>query len=92
MLAWEKNKALVKDSANLWLFTPKTSTAKTFKEKDILGATVRYYTYPTDEAALSYTVIDGKLIITTSLESITSALDHLSISPSITTTDSTLSK
>jgi len=79
MLLWEKNKALLKDTSNLWLFTPKTTTAKLFKEQEILGATVRYFAYPGKEAALAYTIVGDKLIITTSIESITSALDHLSL-------------
>jgi len=88
MLLWEKNKALLKDASNLWLFSPKTTTAKLFKEQEVLGAKVRYFAYPGKEAALAYTMIGDKLIITTSLESMTSALDHLSAgnAGSVTTT------
>ncbi len=91
LLVWEKNKALVKDAANLWLFSPKTSTLKTFKEQEILGTTVRYFTYPGKEAVLCYTVTGDKFIITTSLESITSAIDHLSmVGAGVTTTTTKL--
>jgi len=40
------------------LFSPKTSTAKTFKEQEILGVKVRYFAYPDKEAALVYAITD----------------------------------
>jgi len=76
-LGWEKNRELVKDTAEIWAFTPKTPKLKAFKETEILGNKVRYFEYPEKEAALAYTLFDNYIIVTTSLESITSAIEHL---------------
>lgn len=77
LLAWETNRNMVKNTSKLWLFTPKTSKAKTFKESELLSATIRSFEYPEKEASLSYTLWNNYIIITTSLESMSSALTHV---------------
>jgi hypothetical protein len=59
------------------LFSPKTPKTKTFKASEILGATVRSFEYPEKEAALTYAFYNNYIIITTSLESVNSALIHI---------------
>jgi hypothetical protein len=59
------------------LFSPKTPKAKTFKESEVLGATVRTFEYPEKEASLTYAFYSNYIIITTSLESTNAALLHI---------------
>ncbi len=59
------------------MFSPKTPKVKTFKESEVLGASVRSFEYPEKEAALSYAFYSNYIIITTSLESVNSALIHV---------------
>lgn len=74
---WEKGKIL-SDLANLWLIKPPTKTlSKVFKSDTINGANIRYLPYSGKETAISYAFFGDYLIISSSLESINSAVTHL---------------
>ncbi|MDD3156007.1 MAG: hypothetical protein PHP14_00770 [Candidatus Pacebacteria bacterium] len=62
---------------NIWLFSPKTPIAKSFKDGEYLGANIRYFDYPEEEAALSYAFYQNNVIISTSVESISAAINYL---------------
>jgi len=62
---------------DIWLFSPKTPTTKTFKDAESLGATIRHFDYPGKEASLAYAFFENNVIISTSLESINSAINYL---------------
>jgi hypothetical protein len=59
------------------LFSPKTPTSKTFKDDEYLGAKIRHFDYPGKEAAFSYAFYENNIIISTSIESINSAMNYL---------------
>lgn len=73
---WEKGKIL-DNLANFWLINIPRKAARSFKETTIAGAEVRYFSYSGKEAALGYGFYNNYLIISSSLESITSAINHL---------------
>jgi len=77
-LTWEK-KTLTTDLGNFWLTTPKKkpTSLTTYKEKEFLGAKVRYLTYPVPQTVLTYAFFNNYLIITTSNEAMQSAINHL---------------
>jgi len=73
---WEKGKIL-DNLANFWLIKIPKKVAKSFKEITTAGANIRYFTYYGKEAAISYGFLNEYLIISSSLESINSAVSHL---------------
>lgn len=75
--AWETNRNIIKNTMDIWLFSPKTPTTKTFKDAESLGATIRHFDYPGKEASLAYAFFENNVIISTSLESINSAINYL---------------
>jgi len=78
LLTWEK-KTMANDLSNFFLVAPTTKpkSLTTFKQRDFLGAYVRYLTYPKPQVVLSYALFNDYLIITTSNEAMDSALQHL---------------
>ena len=76
-LSWEKNREIVKSTYDIWLFTTKASTSKAFKEREYLGSTIRYFDYPGSEASFVYAFYQNYIIMTTSNESIDSAINFL---------------
>lgn len=76
-LTWENNKNIIKNTLDLWLFSPKTPTSKVFKDREYLGAIIRNFDYPGKEASLTYGFFDNYVIITTSNESMNSAINYL---------------
>lgn len=77
-LTWEK-KTLTNDLSNFWLTIPKKkpTSLTTYKEKEFLGAKIRYLTYPLPQTVLTYAFFNNYLIITTSNEAMQSAINHL---------------
>ncbi len=73
---WEKGKIL-DNLANFWLIKIPKKVAKSFKEITTAGADIRYFTYYGKEAAISYGFLNDYLIISSSLESVNSAVSHL---------------
>ncbi|NMB92082.1 MAG: hypothetical protein GYA31_00415 [Parcubacteria group bacterium] len=73
---WEKGKILT-DLSNFWLIKVPKTTNKTFKDTTTNGAEIRYFPYSGKEAAISYGFYNDYLIISSSLESINSAVTHL---------------
>jgi len=73
---WEKGKIL-DNLANFWLIKIPKKVAKTFKDTTTTGADIRYFTYYGKEAAVSYGFLNDYLIISSSLESVNSAVNHL---------------
>jgi hypothetical protein len=73
---WEKGKIL-DNLANFWLIKIPKKVAKTFKDTTTTGADIRYFTYYGKEAAISYGFLNDYLIISSSLESVNSAVNHL---------------
>ncbi|MGB9763291.1 MAG: hypothetical protein ACPLW7_04765 [Minisyncoccia bacterium] len=74
---WEKSEIL-SNLSNFWVIKPPTRTlSKTFKSETINGAEIRYLPYKGKEAALGYAFFNNYLIISSSLESINSAVNHL---------------
>jgi hypothetical protein len=73
---WEKGKIL-DNLANFWLIKIPKKVAKTFKDTTTTGADIRYFTYAGKEAAISYGFLNDYLIISSSLESLNSAVSHL---------------
>jgi len=73
---WEKGKIL-DNLANFWLIKIPKKIAKTFKDATTTGADIRYFTYYGKEAAISYGFLNDYLIISSSLESVNSAVSHL---------------
>lgn len=73
---WEKGKIL-DNLANFWLVKIPKKVAKTFKDATTTGADIRYFTYYGKEAAISYGFFNDYLIISSSLESVNSAVSHL---------------
>ena len=73
---WEKGKIL-DNLTNFWLIKIPKKIAKAFKEVTTTGADIRYFTYYGKEAAISYGFLNDYLIISSSLESVNSAVSHL---------------
>lgn len=76
-LAWEKNFGILDDLKELFLISIPKKTAKDFNETTNAGAEIRYFTYSGEEAAVTYAFYDMYLIISSSLESVNSAISHL---------------
>jgi len=76
-LAWEKNLGILDDLKDFFLVSIPKKTAKDFKETTNAGAEIRYFTYSGEEAAITYAFYDMYLIISSSLESVNSAISHL---------------
>jgi len=76
-LAWEKNLGILDDLKDLFLVGIPKKTAKDFKETTSAGAEIRYFTYSGKEAAITYSFSDQYLIMSSSLESVNSAISHL---------------
>lgn len=75
-VTWEKGKIL-DNLANFWLIKIPKKVAKSFKATTTAGADIRYFTYYGKEAAISYGFLNDYLIISSSQESINSAISHL---------------
>jgi len=73
---WEKGKILG-NLANFWLIKIPKKVAKSFKETTTIGTDIRYFSYYGKEAAISYGFLNDYLIISSSLESVNSAVNHL---------------
>jgi len=76
-LAWEKNLGILDDLKDLFLVNIPKKTAKEFKETTNAGAEIRYFAYSGEEAAVTYAFYDMYLIMSSSLESVNSAISHL---------------
>ncbi len=77
-LSWEKNLGILKDLQNLFLVSvPTKRDSKEFQETTNAGAEIRYFSYSGEEVAISYAFFDQYLVLTSSLESINSAISHL---------------
>jgi len=76
-LAWEKNLGILDDLKDLFLVGIPKRTAKDFKETTSADAEIRYFTYSGEEAAITYSFYDRYLIMSSSSESVNSAISHL---------------
>ena len=75
-LSWEKGK-IISDLSNFVLAEmPKKITCK-FKEAELMGAKVRFCDFGTKEKGIGYAFFDQYLVISSSLESLQSAINHL---------------
>ncbi len=75
-LAWEKKLGILDDLKDFFLVSIPKKTANDFKETTNAGAEIRYFTYSGEEAAITYAFYEGYLTITSSLESVNSAISH----------------
>jgi len=76
-LAWENRLGILNDLKELFLISIPKKTANDFKETTNAGAEIRYFTYSGEEAAITYSFYDKYLIMSSSLESVNSAISHL---------------
>ncbi len=76
-LAWENRLGILNDLKELFLVDIPKKTANDFKETTNAGAEIRYFTYSGEEAAITYAFFGQYLIMSSSLESINSAISHL---------------
>lgn len=76
-LNWEKKLQILKDLANFYVVKIPTQVGKAFKEVSNLGAEIRTFDYKGEEVDLTYAFFDKYLIISSSLESVNSALERL---------------
>ena len=76
-LAWENRLGILDDLKELFLISIPKKTANDFKETTNAGAEIRYFTYSGEEAAITYAFYDKYLIMSSSLESVNSAISHL---------------
>ncbi len=76
-LAWENKLGILNDLKELFLISIPTKTANDFKETTNAGAEIRYFTYSGEEAAVAYAFYSQYLIMSSSLESVNSAISHL---------------
>jgi len=76
-LAWENKLGILNDLKELFLISIPKKTANDFKETTNAGAEIRYFTYSGEEAAVTYAFYDKYLIMSSSLESVNSAISHL---------------
>jgi len=74
--AWAKG-VILDDLRNFFLVEIPKKEAKQFKENTTAGAEIHYFTYKGQEAAISYAFFDQYLIISSSRESVNSAVSHL---------------
>jgi len=75
-LAWEKKLGILDDLKDFFLVKIPKKTANDFKETTNAGAEIRYFTYSGEEAAITYAFYEGYLTISSSLESVNSAISH----------------
>ena len=76
-LAWEKRLGILNDLKDFFLVSIPKKTVNDFKETTNAGAEIRYFTYSGEEAAITYAFSDKYLIMSSSLESVNSAISHL---------------
>jgi hypothetical protein len=76
-LAWEKRLGILNDLKDFFLVNIPKRTASDFKETTNAGAEIRYFTYSGEEAAITYAFYEMYLIMSSSLESVNSAISHL---------------
>ena len=76
-LAWEKRLGILNDLKDFFLVSIPKKTANDFKETTNAGAEIRSFTYSGEEAAITYAFSDQYLIMSSSLESVNSAISHL---------------
>lgn len=76
-LNWEKKLQILKDLANFYLIRVPAQADKAFKDISNLGAEIRTFDYKGEEVDLTYAFFDKYLIISSSLESVNSALERL---------------
>ena len=76
-LSWENKLGILNDLKELFLVSIPKKTANDFKETTNAGAEIRYFTYSGEEAAVTYAFYDQYLIMSSSLESVNSAISHL---------------
>ena len=76
-LAWENRLGILNDLKELFLISIPKKTANDFKETTNAGAEIRYFTYSGEEAAVTYAFYSQYLIMSSSLESVNSAISHL---------------
>lgn len=76
-LAWEKRLGILDDLKDFFLVKIPKKTTNEFKETTNAGAEIRYFTYSGEEAAITYAFYEGYLIMSSSLESVNSAISHL---------------
>jgi hypothetical protein len=76
-LAWERRLGILSDLKDFFLVSIPKKTANDFKETTNAGAEIRYFTYSGEEAAITYAFSDIYLIMSSSLESVNSAISHL---------------
>jgi len=74
--AWAKG-AILKDLSNFFLISIPKKSATAFAENVNAGAEIHYFLYSGQEAAITYAFFDRYLIISSSLESVNSGIDHL---------------
>ena len=75
-LSWEKGKIISDLSKFVLVDMPKKITCK-FKESELLGARVRFCDFGSKEKGIGYAFFDTYLIISSSKESLQSAINHL---------------
>lgn len=76
-LNWEKKLQILKDLSNFYLVKIPAQAGKAFKDVSNLGAEIRTFDYKGEEVDLTYAFFDKYLIISSSLESVNSALERL---------------
>jgi len=76
-LSWEKNLGILNDLKNFFLVSLPKKAVNDFKETTNAGAEIRYFTYSGEEAAITYAFSGQYLIMSSSLESVNSAIPHL---------------
>lgn len=76
-LNWEKKLQILNDLTNFYLIKVPTRVGKAFKDANNLGAEIRTFDYKGEEVDLTYAFFDKYLIISSSLESVNSALERL---------------
>ncbi|MGC8880803.1 MAG: hypothetical protein ACP5OX_00810 [Minisyncoccia bacterium] len=76
-LNWEKKLQILNDLTNFYLIKVPTRIGKAFKDANNLGAEIRTFDYKGNEVDLTYAFFDKYLIISSSLESVNSALERL---------------
>lgn len=75
-LSWEKGKITEDLSRFVLVEMPKKITCK-FKESELSGAKIRYCDFGTKEKGIGYAFFENYLIISSSFESLQSAINHL---------------
>jgi len=76
-LAWENKLGILDDLKEFFLVSIPKKTANDFKETTNAGAEIRYFSYSGEEAAVTYAFYSKYLIMSSSLESVNSAISHL---------------